>query len=100
VTTRFLLDENLSPEKATFLAHRFGFDVATVSTASFLGASDAQVVAVPEHEDRVLIALDLDLGEIYHGRERGKFGVIVLRLRDQTRESVQRLLEVFFAAHD
>jgi len=95
---RFLLDENLSPETAAFLAQRFGFDVAMVGTASLRGASDAQVVAIAQREDRVLITLDLDLGEIYHGQKRGQFGVIVLRLGDQTPESVQRLLGLFFAA--
>ena len=45
----------------------------------------------------MLITHDLDFGELYHLKERGDFGVIILRLADQTVESVNRVLGQFFS---
>jgi hypothetical protein len=44
----------------------------------------------------VIVTFDQDFGEIYHFRERGRLGVIVLRPEDQTVESVNNLLDRFF----
>src|SRR5512144_2177385 len=41
-----------------------------------------------KREQRVIVTLDQDFGEIYYLRERGRVGVLVLRLRDQTVASV------------
>src|SRR5512144_2037746 len=55
-----------------------------------------------KREQRVIVTLDQDFGEIYYLRERGRVGVLVLRLRDQTVASVNRVLAAFFhtQAHD
>jgi predicted nuclease of predicted toxin-antitoxin system len=59
---------------------------------------DEEVVARAKHEQRVIVTLDQDFGEIYYLRERGRLGVLVLRLRDQTVASVNRVLTSFFQA--
>ena len=50
----------------------------------------------------MIITLDQDFGEIYYLSEPGRIGVLVLRLRDQTIESVNRVPAAFFQtqAHD
>ena len=95
----FLLDVNLSPETGAFLRKTFAFDVAR-STPPEL--PDEAVVDLAKREQRVIITLDQDFGEIYYLRERGRVGVLVLRLRDQTVASVNRALAAFFRtqAHD
>ena len=45
-----------------------------------------------------MITFDLDFGELYHLLHRGEFGVIILRLEDQTVESVNRVLDRFFSS--
>lgn len=97
--SKFLLDVNLSPQTGAFLWEIFSFDVVR-STPPEL--PDEDVVSIAKQEHRVIITLDQDFGEIYYLRERGHVGVLVLRLRDQTVASVNRVLAAFFQtqAHD
>jgi predicted nuclease of predicted toxin-antitoxin system len=92
----FLLDANLSPETATYLSETLGVDAVRL-TGEQARFTDEQVVALAKRESRVIVTFDLDFGEIYHLRERGEIGVIILRLEDQTVESVNRVLARFFA---
>ncbi|MEK7501019.1 MAG: DUF5615 family PIN-like protein [Patescibacteria group bacterium] len=93
---RFLLDENISHETADFL-NSLGYDTKTVAHFDLLGAEDLKIVELAVKEKRVLITLDLDFGEIFYFSSNKKLGVIVLRLNNQTVESVnltlRRLLE-------
>lgn len=90
---KFLLDANLSHETAKFLRH-LGFDVQSVSEEGLGGILNVQVARLAYTRKRVLITFDLDFGEMYHfGKFRG--GVIILRLRDQTVESVNKILASF-----
>ena len=86
----FLLDANLSPETREYLSRIHGFDVIDLITERKAGLGDAQVVELAKAEQRVIVTFDLDFGEIYHFAERGRIGVIVLRLDDQAVESVNR----------
>lgn len=54
------------------------------------------MVSLAQTEERVIITFDRDLGEIFHRGHRGRFGVILLRLSDQTIESVNARLDYFF----
>jgi predicted nuclease of predicted toxin-antitoxin system len=92
----FLLDENLSPETGAYLTSVFGFDVTDIITEKLRNITDLEIVAYAKVQRRVIITFDLDFGEIYHLRERGNLGVVILRLEDQTVESVNRALERFF----
>ena len=94
---RFLLDANLSPETAEFLRTTFGLDVVDLLTLGLSHLSDREIVEMAKRDERVVITFDLDFGKIYHRWERGRIGAIVLRLEDQTVESVNRVLGRFFA---
>ncbi len=89
---------DLSPETREHLSTQHGLDVVDLITSRQAGLSDAEVVALAKAEGRVIVTFDLDFGEIYHFAERGKIGVIVLRLDDQTVESVNRVLDSFFTS--
>jgi predicted nuclease of predicted toxin-antitoxin system len=95
--SRYLLDANLSPETAEFLRRTFGFDVVDLFALGLSHLTDREIVAMAKREARVVITFDLDFGKIYHRWERGQIGAIVLRLEDQTVESVNRTLGRFFA---
>lgn len=96
--TTFLLDANLSPETRRFLEQRFGLDVMDLLTTGLGHLSDEDVVALAKRERRVIVTLDRDFGEIYYRRERGQIGVTVLRVRDQTVEGINAVLERFFTS--
>ncbi len=94
---KFLLDANLSPETTDHLVAALSLDVTDLLTTKQGTISDNDVVALAKAEERVIITFDLDFGEIYFTRERGRIGVIILRLADQTVEAVNRVLTAFFA---
>lgn len=91
--SKFLLDVNLSPQTGAFLRETFAFDVVRSAPPEL---PDEEVIAHAKREQRVIVTLDQDFGEIYYLRERGRVGVLVLRLRDQTVASVNRVLAAFF----
>ena len=94
---RFLLDANLSSETAVFLRQQFSFDVASLLEQKHADLSDEEIVNLAITENRIIITLDLDFGELYHQKEmRPIFGVIILRLRDQRVERVNDTLRKFF----
>jgi predicted nuclease of predicted toxin-antitoxin system len=92
----FLLDANLSPETRAFLVASFNLDVTDLVSLGLSHMRDVDVVELAKREGRVIITFDLDLGEIYHRKERGRLGVTILRLADQTIESVNNVLRRFF----
>ena len=86
---KFLIDENISPKTQQFLTE-LGFDADILKTR---GISDEKVVAQAIEQNRVIITLDLDFGEIFHFHEKGRVGIIVLRIVPPTIENVNSVLE-------
>jgi predicted nuclease of predicted toxin-antitoxin system len=89
---KFLLDENLSQETANFL-NALGYDAKTVAHFRLAGAEDQKVADKAAATRRILITLDLDFGEMYYFGTSKKLGIVVLRLKDQTVESVNSVLK-------
>ena len=93
--TPLVLDANFSPETADFLAATLDLDVTDLISRGLGHLQDEDLVALAKREGRVIVTFDLDLGEIFHRRERGRIGVIILRLSNQTVESVNQALGRF-----
>jgi len=93
---KFLLDANLSPKTRQYLEGKFNFDIIDLITENKHGLTDEAVIKLAKKEKRIIITFDLDFGEIYYFSERGKVGIIVLRIENQTVESVNRVLDKFF----
>jgi predicted nuclease of predicted toxin-antitoxin system len=51
-------------------------------------------------ENRVLVTSDLDFGRLYHLRFRGEVGIIVLRIRPPTFETIQARVRSFLREAD
>lgn len=71
------------------------FDVRSVTEEKLGYLLDEGVVKMAKKEGRTIITFDLDFGEIYHEKEHGKVGIIVLRLSNQTPENVNFVLGQF-----
>jgi len=93
---KLLLDANLSPETRRYLTKTFAFDVIDLITENQARLPDEDVAKLAIKEKRIIVTFDLDFGEIYHFKEKGNLGVIILRLEDKTVESVNRALYQFF----
>lgn len=95
---RLLLDANLSPITAGFL-RKSGFDTKSITEDKLGYLKDLEVVKIARREKRLVVTFDLDFGEIYHARELGKVGIIVLRIRNQTPENINSVLGNFFDSY-
>jgi predicted nuclease of predicted toxin-antitoxin system len=80
---KFKLDENLPASSAAILAGA-GHDVDTVGQEGLGGATDPEVVAAATAAGRVLISLDVGLGDIRAYPPGSHAGIVVLRLTDQS----------------
>ena len=88
---KFLLDANISPETAEFLKS-LGHEAKTVAQFGLEKAEDIEIAKKAAKEKRILITLGLDFGEIFYFSIKEKIWVIVLKLRNQTVESVNKTL--------
>jgi len=88
---RFLLDENLSHETATYL-RELGHSANTVAQFGLSGVSDIHIARKAVEDQLVIVTFDLDFGAMYYFGTDDRLCVIVLRIRDQTVESVNREL--------
>lgn len=93
---KILLDANISPETGIYLTETFGFDVVALVDTKYYGISDEEVVALAKKAQRIIITFDQDFGEIYHFSQPKTGGFIVLKIENQTVESVNKTLASFF----
>jgi predicted nuclease of predicted toxin-antitoxin system len=90
---RFPLDMNLSPELANWFRSE-GHDAIHVFDIGFGSLSDAEIFTRAAAENRVVVSLDLDFGEIAGLAGEARTGVVLLRLRQARRSHVQQRLGV------
>jgi len=94
VTLSFLADENISPESAAYL-ETLGYPCHSLCREGPRRLSDREIIALAKHEGHVILTHDLDFGQIYYFAEEGQVGILVLRLRHQTVEVVNDVLQRF-----
>ncbi|MCK4520703.1 DUF5615 family PIN-like protein [Candidatus Parcubacteria bacterium] len=92
---KFLLDANISYETAEFLKSK-GYEAKTVAHFGLEKAEDIKIAEKAVKERMIIITFDLDFGEIFYFSTKQKIWVIVLKLRNQTVESVNETLEWLF----
>jgi predicted nuclease of predicted toxin-antitoxin system len=76
---RLKLDENLGNSVAELL-RRAGHDTATVREQNLAGATDENIFGVCKSEDRALITLDRDFGQVQRFQPRQSAGIVILEL--------------------
>ena len=90
--TRFKLGENL-PAELTGLLRTAGHEAVTAVQQELGGEPDTRLAEVCRGEQRVLLTLDLDFGDIRAYPPAEHAGLIVLRLARQDKPSVLRIVE-------
>ena len=88
---KFKLDENLPASSAAVLA-RAGHDVDTVTAEGLTGAPDRDVVVAATAEGRILISLDVGMGDIRAYPPGSHAGIVVLRVPDQSAATVTKTI--------
>jgi len=89
---KLLADLNISLKTVAFLQF-LGLDIKRIDKSL---NTDDDVIELAKKENRVILTFDKDFGEIYHFRESKKISVIILYLKNQTSEEVNKILERFF----
>src|SRR3989344_1939835 len=92
---KLLLDANLSPITAEFL-RTLKFDVKSLIEEGLYNLEDGEVIELAKREKRVTVTFDSDFSELWYFKEKGKIGIIHLRLKDQTVENVNLILKDLF----
>ncbi len=86
---KFLVDENLSPKLAQHL-RMLGYTASSVREVGLTGALDEEIITWSNKKKYIVITRDLGFGYVYSQRE-DKFGVILLRSKDESTEAAQVL---------
>lgn len=84
---KFKVDENL-PFEAAGLLRLAGYDAATVLEQHLGGSPDSDIASVCQQEERILITLDVDFADIRAYPPAQFPGLIVLRLREQSKAHI------------
>lgn len=88
---RFLLDENIS-HKTSIVFSKKGYSVITAQQADLLAVDDRIIFKFAAKYGYVIVTLDLDFGYLFHQIQKYHSSTILLRLSDQTIESVNQSL--------
>lgn len=90
---RFKIDENLPDELVTVLQQK-GYDACTARDEKLNGRPDVELAAACKSERRTIVTLDLDFSDITAFPPEEYAGIMVLRVRSQSKPHV---LSVFTA---
>ncbi|MGQ9554690.1 MAG: DUF5615 family PIN-like protein [Anaerolineae bacterium] len=89
---KFKVDENL-PVEAADLLRSSSHDAVTVLEEQLGGKADSDIALLCQQERRALITLDRGFGDVRTYPPKDFAGLIVLRLKQQDKVQVLRLLE-------
>ena len=87
---KFITDEDLGVRVPKFLKS-LGFDVIAAAQMA-RGKPDIDILEIANDQNRILITLDKDFGELVFKEKLIHSGVLFLRLRDESVENKKRVL--------
>ena len=94
---KFILDMGVGNKVGQYLVGQ-GYDALLISTIN-PSMSDSDILAIAENENRMVITMDKDFGELVYHSGKAHKGVLLLRLEDATGdekvEVIQYILENF-----
>ena len=94
---KFKVDENL-PVEVRDQFQNAGHEAATVLDEELGGRPDLDIAEVCKSEERVLVTLDVDFGNIRAYPPENFPGIIVIRTQDQSKAVVLQLVRRIIAA--
>jgi predicted nuclease of predicted toxin-antitoxin system len=92
--TRIKLDENLSVLLKRTLSG-MGYDVRTAGDEDLLGRADTEIASAAQKEERVLLTLDLEFGDLRKHPPGNHPGIVLFRPRSLGPMAVNRFIEGF-----
>lgn len=93
---KLLLDENIGVKVAKFLRGK-NYDVKS-AIEDFQGVSDKEILEIAVKDKRVIVTLDTDFCNLVFRDSLPCRGIILLRLRDESPENINKILGAFLGA--
>lgn len=87
---KFIADENLGVRVPQYLKN-LGFNITWVKKVA-PGKPDIQILDIANKEKRVLITQDKDFGELVFKEKIATYGVVLLRLKDESVKNKKKVL--------
>lgn len=87
---KFIADENLGTKVPKFLRNK-GIDIIAIADFAW-GKSDPDILSIANKEERVLITLDKDFGELIFKENLIHSGIILFRLKDESINNKKKIL--------
>ncbi|MFQ5455033.1 MAG: DUF5615 family PIN-like protein [Nitrospirota bacterium] len=84
---KFKVDENLPIEIADCLRHEH-YDVMTIIDQGLKGVEDCSIADICRKESRIIVTLDLDFSDIRVYPPDNYSGIMVIRVKRQSRQHV------------
>ena len=94
---RLLVDVSVGRKSEQYL-NAAGHDTVCVREVN-ARATDKEILELAVLEQRIVITLDKDFGELVYNSGRNHKGVLLLRLEDQTGQAKVRVLSEIFKLH-
>ena len=94
---RFKVDENL-PKGVEQILQETGHEATTVLNQKMGGDADGRLAAIRKSENRILLTLDTDFGNILAYPPSDYPGIIVIRTKDQSKPTVLDIVRRIAAA--
>jgi len=90
----FKVDENL-PEEAADLLVAAGYEAETVKQEGLCGIDDPVLAVLIQQEQRALVTLDLEFGDIRKYPPQNYQGLVVIRTKRQDKHTLLSLVQKF-----
>ena len=87
---KFLVDAGVGSKVEVWLKKN-GYDVKAIREID-IGAKDADILRLAASDERMVITMDKDFGELVYNSEITHTGVLILRLEDATGEEKVRVV--------
>ena len=94
---KFLVDVGVGKKVELFLKKK-GYNTKTVRTID-PQMSDEEIIRLSLKENRMIITMDKDFGELVYHYKRDSCGVLLLRLEDATGSEKQEVVANILARH-
>lgn len=88
---KFKLDENI-PKSSLSIFSSKGVNAENVYNEGVSGCTDKKLIKICEKENRILVSQDLDFSDINLLRNTKIRGVVILRIKNQSSEKVNKTL--------
>lgn len=94
---KFLVDVGVGTGVEDLLREQ-GYDTKTIRSID-PAMDDSEIIRLAHAEDRMVVTMDKDFGELVYHSAASHSGVLLLRLDDATGEEKKRVVESILLAH-